>query len=78
MTPAAARLQANIAKRLAFEAAVAAALEVAAKHGHTKPADIALHLRIELDRRNLAIHATSAAAPASYIDARGRVVRIDA
>jgi hypothetical protein len=79
MTLAAARLQANIAKRLNFEAAVEAALRIAAEHGHRKPLDIALHLRVELDRRGLQVDATAGTfAPSTYIDARGRTVRIDA
>lgn len=44
-----------IGLRKDFEAAVEAGLAVAAEHGHQKLADIALHIRIELDRRNIVI-----------------------
>jgi hypothetical protein len=69
------RIIAAIDLRTRFESAVLAGLKVAAEHGHTKPADIALHIRVELDRRDLKV--IEKRAPKTYIDARGRTVDID-
>jgi hypothetical protein len=51
---------------------------IAAEHGHHKPADISLHLRIEMNRHglrlaNMPTPADYAPMPDTYIDARGRV-----
>jgi hypothetical protein len=49
------KLAADIALRHAFVDAVTAALAAAAQQGHNKPSDIAVYIRVEMDRRNLVV-----------------------